>query len=225
MMTTVKGLAVIALAAASTLAGTGAHADLLFLGPDTIREEGHDNVTRLARLRANSVERGETRAIGGSASDRAIGTGRGIERRAVAPSFSSLDIEDASLLRIALSVSEPRNRRLEDLVLNDLTIRLQNGSGGQAPVTFSTGPSYLLHSNQLNAGEGFIFALDAAQAALANAFVAQGFDRITLSTSMSRTQTSYETFYAYAVPEPSTYTMLAAGLAALALVGLRRKRH
>ena len=153
--------------------------------------------------------------------------GRGAERVAFAPSFSSLGIEDASLLRIALNLNEPRNRRFEDVILNDLTIRLQNGSGGQAPVTFSTERAYRLHSRQLNSTEGFIFALDAEQAAQANAFMAQGFNRITLNASLSRTQGSWETFYAYAVavPEPSAYAFLVAGLAIVGFVARRGMRR
>ena len=53
-----------ALVASSALTATPALADLLFLGPDIVRDDDHENVTRLMRLRAGTSERGFTVATG-----------------------------------------------------------------------------------------------------------------------------------------------------------------
>lgn len=223
-MTRARTLLITAAAASLALAAGKASANLLFLGEDFISATGHGNVTTLLTLKSPGSTSNETGATAVNAAGSTVISDDAQPGNANSgtPSFLQLGLTDASLLRIALNAVEPGG---DSITLNNLTLRLFNDTGSQAATTFSTtGPITFNQTLPGTGNSGFVFALDAAQASIANTAISQGFDRLTLSASLSNATGGPDTFFAYAVPEPSTYMMLIGGLGLVGLLVRRRMR-
>ena len=148
--------------------------------------------------------------------------------------FSQLGITSASQIGIVFNASEPGNDAAVNLA--SLTLSIYNPAG--SPV-FSSGtvscpgnPTCSLTNTFSGTGNsGFLFALDATQAAQANSFVI-GTNRLALAATVLNATGGIETFFVTnlggatpvtPIPEPETYALMLAGLGLVAFVARRRK--
>jgi hypothetical protein len=137
-------------------------------------------------------------------------------------------------LRIVANFSEPQNDA-DGAIVNDVRVLLFDAAGNQvfqsamlagAPVPFpNTNPGVG------NIGFGFSFTMEGA-AAFQNAINTLGGVQIGLAASLANVQGGLDTFQIVrvnttlpptVVPEPSTYALLATGLAGLGTVARRRR--
>lgn len=139
--------------------------------------------------------------------------------------IGTLGATTASTLRIVFNPVEPGNKTKNGITLENLiaTIYSPTGtalwsSGAFTPISFSR--------TDVGTGKaGFLFGLDATQAAQAQAFWSSS-NRVGLLATALNAAGGHETFFGMAapVPEPSTYAMMFAGLALLGIIGKRRMR-
>jgi hypothetical protein len=142
---------------------------------------------------------------------------------------AEMGIADAADFRIIFNAVEPTGN---SITLDSLTVRFFSPTG-TVLYTASTAIPYTFDPTFTGTGNsGFVFGLDAAQAAAANAAGAfsDQTNRIGLSATASGSAGGNETFFVTSssvtggggggggeVPEPSTYALLGAGLVALGL--------
>jgi len=205
---------------ALAFAASNANASLEFLGPVDMTGTGLGNVNTILTITSpgNSTTESGSVAWNGT-TDVVSGDTQAINQTLT---IGSLGAATADALRIVFNPVEPGNDTngitLENLVA---TIYSSTGtalwnSGTFTPISFS--------STDVGTGKaGFLFGLDATQAAEAQAFWDAG-NRIGLLGSASDATGGHETFFgmAAAVPEPSTYAMMFAGLVLLGFMGKRR---
>ena len=129
----------------------------------------------------------------------------------------------ASNLRIVFNPSEPQNDQ-DGITLQNLILTAFDASGTKQ---FTSGPSFMpvtLTATDAGTGNsGFVFKLDDMQAAkLDSAISGFGATRIGLSATANGATGGHETFFLMAVPEPSTWAMLVAGV--IGVAGMVRRR-
>lgn len=147
-------------------------------------------------------------------------------------SLSELGLTSAANLRVVFNASESSG---DSITMNELRLRIFSDAGA---VLFDSGPFAdvaipFTFSGIGNAG--FVFVLDATQAAAAEPFFADGTNRIGLAAALSDTSGGLETFFVAdvaGVPPPGMaiiptlswwgVALLSIGLAALGLFLVRR---
>lgn len=140
-------------------------------------------------------------------------------------------------LRIIANFSEPQGGQA-GATINSLRLDLYNAAGTSVYNTSFTGPQVLPTTEPGVGNAGFGFSLNsvgapAFQTALNTLLATQGNNtgniRIGLGSSLGDVQGGLDTYSvarvnAAVVPEPSTYALMAAGLAAMGLVARRRRQ-
>ncbi|MDP3715634.1 MAG: PEP-CTERM sorting domain-containing protein [Burkholderiales bacterium] len=221
-----------AVAAMFALAGAHAQADLVFLGPQSASGTGIGSVNTLLTFQSPANSTFESASVGLTAGGAQIATGdakTGASQTQVL-SFSLLGITDASSLRLVFNASEPAGNSitLESLVMNVF----DSASGSLLFSSCYAGVPQTFADTFTGTGtSGFVFALDAGDAAALQALLAlpgSGSHVIGVSSSASSATGGAETIYVgssvSAIPEPETYAMMAAGLGLLGFVARRRKK-
>jgi hypothetical protein len=220
----------LAVAAALGLA-TGAHASLLQVGPDEFQGAGLGSVNTILTITSPGSSSSETGAVGLDLTGTKVITGdaqTGASQTQVR-SLSALGIDNAAELRVVFNASEPASNsiNLTNLVLSIFspTGTVLFTSGAFSPVAFAS-------TNSGIGNAGFVFALDAAQAAAAQGAAfggAFGSNLVGLSASATDATGGLDAFFVAAsptaVPEPESYAMLLAGLGLMGFVARRRKQR
>ena len=169
----------------------------------------------------NSTPSDVLRVIGGSLGGNEL-TGDAQTKTILGGALASSSAAD---LRIVFNPSEPDTESGQRITIDDLRVTIYNADGS---VQFSSGelPAAIpFASASGGVGQaGFLFKLDASQAAAAGTIDAD--DRIGLSSFISDAHGGPETFFVTAVtggngtpgaiPEPTTLLLLGSGLAGLA---------
>jgi PEP-CTERM motif len=228
---------IVALAAA-TLAAVPAHAMLVLQAPQDFGGTGLGAVNTILTLQSPGSDTFESGSVGrtaGGSSDVISGDALTGASQTRTRSVESLGITSASDLRVVFNAVEPGNARAQGITLNDLVLSIFSPTG---EVLFSSGalaaPVPFADTFTGVGNSGWVFALDAAQAAAAQAaaFGASfGANLIGLSASLSDATGGPETFFVASaggvtapIPEPQTYALLLAGLGAVGFVVSRRRR-
>jgi hypothetical protein len=208
-----------------------AHAMLVLQGPEDFEGTGLGAVNTILTLQspANSAFEEGSVAFGNVVTGDVMTGASQTQTRTI----GDVGVTSASDIRVVFNALEPGNSAnsvtLEDLVL---TIFSPTGtalwsSGAFTPVSFA--------DTFTGAGNsGFVFALDSAQAAAAQAaaFGANfGANLFGLSASVSDATGGFETFFVASaggdvtppIPEPQTYALMLAGLAAIGFMNRRRR--
>mgnify|MGYP003393404366 CR=1 FL=1 len=232
-------LSSLAVAAVLSLGSHTAHADLIDLGTVDLNGTGLGAVNTLLTIQSPANSSDETGSISWDGASDVISGSRVLSGNSQTRTrvLGDVGVLTADTLRIVFNASEPGNEN-NGITLNALTFsaftptgtNIFNGSLA-APVNFA--------NTFTGAGNsGFVFGLDAPQAAAFQSAVADSgfaFSSIVagLSASASLATGGNETFFissadglsppAGVVPEPQTYAMLLAGLGAVAFVAKRRR--
>jgi hypothetical protein len=229
----------LAAAALVTLAAAPAHAMLVLVAPQDFDGTGLGAVDTVLTLTSPANSSFESGSVGRSAdgsSDVIEGDALTGASQTLTRSVDSLGITSASDLRVVFNAVEPGNEGAQGITLNDLVLSIFSPTG---QVLFSSGSlaSAIDFSDTFTGtgNSGFVFALDAAQAAAAQAAAfgaGFGANLIGLSASLSNATGGPETFFVASaggvtapIPEPQTYALMLAGLGALGFVSWRRRRQ
>jgi len=227
----------LALASAVATLAIPAHAMLVLQGPEDFGGTGLGAVNTVLTLLSpgsSSDEIGAVRRLPGEDGDVITGNALTGASQSQTLSLASLGIASASDLRVIFNAIEPGNGDA-GITLNDLRLSIFSPDGTElfnsgtltSPVDFA--------DTFTGAGNsGFVFALDAAQAAAAQAlaFGADfGANLIGLYANLSDATGGPETFFVAStggvtppIPEPQTYALMLAGLGVVGFVAARRRQ-
>jgi hypothetical protein len=229
-LSTVGAATLLALAAAS------AQASLVLISPEDFNGTGLGDVNTILTISSPGSSTFESGSVAfGDVTSGDVKTG---DSQTQTRTLGDLGVTSASSLRVVFNALEPGSEAnsvtLADLVLNiySPTGTVLFTSGAFTPVTFN--------DTLTGAGNsGFVFGLDAAQQAAAAAAFGTGFESnvVGLSATAGCNDASpagcqgatggFETFFVAnsltpAIPEPSTYALILAGLGIMGFVAKRR---
>ena len=222
--------------AAATLAlcaaALPAHAMLVLQGPEDFNGTGLGAVNTILTLQSPGNSSFEQGSVGFG--DVITGDAKTGASQTQTLSIGEVGVASASDIRVVFNALEPGNSA-NSVTLDNLVLTIFNpagtalwSSGAFTPVSFA--------DTFTGAGNsGFVFALDAAQAAAAQA-AAFGNDFASnifgLSASVSNATGGFETFFVAGaggdvppIPEPQTYALMLAGLGAVGFMAMRRRRQ
>jgi PEP-CTERM motif len=229
----------LALAAAVTALALPAHAMLVLQGPEDFDGTGLGAVNTVLTLQSpgNSTDEvGAVRLVPGMDGDIITGDALTGASQTQTLSLASVGATSASDLRVVFNAIEPGNDA-NSIVLNDLRLSIFSPDGTELFNSGSLTTPLSFADTLTGAGNsGFVFALDAAQAAAAQAlaFGAEfGSNLIGLYASLSDATGGPETFFVASasggvtppIPEPQTYALMLAGLGVVGFVAARRRRN
>jgi hypothetical protein len=141
------------------------------------------------------------------------------------PHNQTFTVTNASTLALVFNADQPAGG---SITVSNLTLALYNSSG-QVGFTSGVFTPVTLNKTQPGIGNsGFVFVLDATQAAAAQAAINGGFNLLGLSATTTPGIGGPETFFlttTSAVPEPSAFSTLTVGLLGFALIGVARRRR
>lgn len=216
-------------AIAMAFAATSANAQLTYLGPQDFGGTGLGAVNTVLTIQGRGSETGSV-GLDGAGNQVITGDALTGASQTTVRSLGELGLTSAADLRVVFNANEPGNEATNGINLSDLVLSIFSPTG---TLLFSSGPfSAVSFADTFNGtgNSGFVFGLDGAQSALAQAtgFAGNfGDNVIGLSATATLASGGPETFFitnaAAPVPEPATYGMLGLGL--LGLTWLRRKNR
>ncbi len=217
----------LALAVAATLGlANSAQASLILASPTDVSGAGLGAVNTVLTIATPRNTPTETGAVGISPGGSLFTTGD-VQAQTSSPTIGASGITSASQLRITFNASEPN---FDSITLSNLVLNIYSPTG---TLLFNSGafsPQIFPSTNPGVGNAGFVFKLDAAQAAAAQiAAFGAGFanNRIGLSATATDATGGLETFYVSqsvgAIPEPESYAMMLSGLGLLGFIARRRR--
>jgi hypothetical protein len=227
-----------AAAAVAALGAAPAHAMLVLQGDEVFSGTGLGNVSTVLTLQGQgnaTFEQGSV-SYDGSA-DVLSGNALSGASQTMTRTIDEVGLTSAADLRIVFNAQEPGNGD-NSILLTNLSLSIfsptgdllfNSGSLTDAPINFA-------NTFTGTGNSGFVFALDAEQAAEAQAAGFSGDygnNRIGLFASLSNATGGPETFFVGnasgsvtpPIPEPETYALMLAGLGVVGFVARRRRRH
>jgi hypothetical protein len=228
----------LALATAVASLAIPAHAMLVLQGPEDFDGTGLGAVNTVLTLQSpgsSTDEIGAVRRLPGDDGDIITGDALTGASQTRTLSLSSLGIDSASDLRVVFNAIEPGNDA-NSITLNDLRLSIFSPDGTELFNSGSlTAPLSFADTFTGAGNSGFVFALDAAQAAAAQALAFSadfGANLIGLYANLSDATGGPETFFVASagggvtppIPEPQTYALMLAGLGVVGFVAARRRR-
>ena len=224
------------LAAAAVLTATvvNSHAALSLRPPQNFPGAGlgaANTILTLQNIGTFSFEAGSVGRVVGSPTDVISGDILTGPSQTQTRSLGALGIGSAADLRVVFKPLEPADAL--NISLNNLQLSIYSPTGS---LLFNSGFFEPIDFADVVTGagnSGFVFALEDAQVALAQASAfGDGFaaNLVGLSAAASNATGSFETFYVAsavtvaAVPEPETYALMLLGIAAMRLALARRRQ-
>lgn len=144
------------------------------------------------------------------------------------PTTGALGITSASQIGVLFNATEPAG---DPITVSDLTLKFYSSAGSFLGAI--DGGAEFVTSNAGNGVAGFTFVIDALQQATVDGWLALGGadTRLALEASITGNAGGPETFLIYnlaptpvvAIPEPSTYALMFAGLGAVGFMARRRR--
>jgi hypothetical protein len=231
-----KALSAVAAAVVALSTALPAQAMLVLQGPEDFEGTGLGAVNTILTLQSpanTTVEEGSVARMVGSATDVVSGDAKTGFSQTQTRSIEELGITSATDIRVVFNALEPGNGA-NSVSLDDLVLTIFSPTGTEL---FSTGAFTPIDFADTFTGagnSGFVFALDAAQAAAAQAAAFAGdfgANLFGLSASVSDATGGFETFFVAnaggvtpPIPEPQTYALMLAGLGAVGFMAFRRRR-
>ena len=214
-----------------------ASATLILLGPNPEGGTGLGTVETVLTLSSPGSSTNETGCVRPSGSgsttagcgfvDANVMTGQG---QIGTPTLGTIGATTANDLRVVFNASEPA---ADEITINNLVLTIYSSTGTVLFTSGASGPFVFSTTFSGTGNSGFLFGLDATQAAQAQAAAfGPGFanNRIGLGASLSNATGGLETFsvravtQAVAVPDGGSAAMLL-GMALMGLAGIRRMRN
>lgn len=229
---------VAAAAAAVVLLPIQAQASLVLQSAQDFQGSGLGSVNTILTIqspRNSTDEAGSVGRVIGNPNDVRTGDFMSGASQTQTRTVSSLGVTSASDLRVVFNALEPGNA-LNSILLNDLQLNIYSSAGA---LLFNSGAFTSINFADTFTGagnSGFVFALDASQAAAAQATafgVGFGSNIIGLSARASNATGGFETFFvasgasgtsgpARQIPEPGSLAL--AGLALLGVASSMRRK-
>ena len=211
-----------------------ASATLILLGPNPEGGTGLGTVETVLTLSSPGSTSNETGCVRPSGSgsttlgcgflDANVMTGAG---QIGTPTLGTIGATSASALRVVFNASEPA---ADSITLNTLVLSIYDPAGALLFTSGPSGPFMFTTTFSGTGNSGFLFGLDATQAAQAQAAAfgpGSANNRIGLGASLANATGGLETFYVAAttpttpVPDGGSAVMLL-GMALMGLAGVRR---
>lgn len=211
-----------------SLAGTSAQAALILVAPENFGGTGLGAVSTILTVQSPNNSTTETGAVAFNGTNDVI-TGDAMTggSQTLTRTLSSVGISAASDLRIVFNALEPGNTA-NSITLTNLVLSIFSPAGTTLFTSGAFTPIAFADTFTGAGNSGFVFRLDAADTALAQASAfGSGANRIGLAASATNATGGFETFFAAAtptvvtVPEPATLGLF--GAAILGLWGVRRR--
>ena len=235
MKTHAKALSAAAAAVVALSTALPAQAMLVLQGPEDFEGTGLGSVNTILTLESpanTTVEEGSVARMVGSDTDVISGDAKTGASQTQTRSIEELGITSASDIRVVFNALEPGNGA-NSVSLDDLVLTIFSPTGTELFSTGAFSPIDFADTFTGAGNSGFVFALDAAQAAAAQAAAFAGdfgANLFGLSASVSDATGGFETFFVASagvtppIPEPQTYALMLAGLGAVGFMAFRRRR-
>jgi hypothetical protein len=218
----------------AALAAPAANAMLVYDGTVDLGGSGLGAVSTVLTLQSpgnSSVESGGVARMVGSTVDLITGDASTGASQTQTQSLGALGLSSAADLRIVFNTNEPGHAAGNGITLQDVQLNIYGADGSLLYNSGAFTPQTFAQTLGGTGSSGFVFRLDAEQAAAAQAAAfgpgSEG-HLIGLSATATGATGGAETFYVAAapVPEPAQALMLLPGLAMLVgFMKLRRRRE
>ncbi len=232
-----KALSFAATAVLALSAVIPAHAMLVLQGPEDFQGTGLGSVNTILTLQSpgsSTFEAGSVERVFGNPSDVISGDAKTGASQTQTRSFAQLAVTSASDIRVVFNALEPGNSA-NSITLADLVLTIFSPTGVELFNSGDFGPVNFADTFTGAGNSGFVFALDAVQAAAAQAAAFTGdfgSNVFGLSANLSNATGGFETFFVASaggsvtapIPEPQTYALMLTGLGAVGFMAFRRRR-